>query len=121
MMKALLLTVLYVLSYSKDGYCSTQSNYHKSGDFLQSNPAFDKYVELLLDELHVPGLSVAVVDLKQTESSQISAKVLPMPGKEQSATDTYTRAMALHVCRQHQPPLTRSTILAAQQKHLLLP
>lgn len=43
-------------------------------DALDLNLDIDDYVKLVIESLHVPGVSIAVVDLKQPFPKQIDAK-----------------------------------------------
>lgn len=88
-------------------------------DVPYSNSDFDKYVESVIKQLHVPGLSVAIIDLKQNASNQIFAKVLTL--SDPALLLILQRDLAMQSCRPRQLLLTHSITPAALPKPLLRP
>lgn len=85
------------------------------------DPSFDEYVEDLLKECHVPGVSIAIVD-----NGRIASKVsIPCPLSMSCSLRLLSfpnldRATASPLSPTKKPLEIRSTLLPAQQKLLLL-
>ena len=87
-------------------------------DSVHSDPqnpldeTFDAFVQTLLQEWHVPGMSIAVVDGDQT-FAKVGRQVV-----SQVYTSNESRDMALQLFRANQSRPKHFSILPAQQSHL---